>query len=557
MNNTVEILGGGTPIETLKQLDSQTIWLLKRCWIDSVEAYEALPEEWRRLFGDGENAGLIEENSSLPDQGTMSKVLCGDNQAGADDILGGNSSMPAEIRLMDRFFPIRDQKGRGSCTAFATTALCEYGIENKARLSEQFLYWATKEISECSLEDLADGAMFESVQRALDQYGICAAADWQYSGDPSRWSVSADPRFEYEGDARIAALQNAAQYRIHGFRAIPHGAVSQFRLSLAKGFPVVIGIPCFLSWRTSGPGKKNNWVIRTGRLSLPLETVLTINYPFGSLDALAAEMRENMDEDESLSREAVESEAIDKVHAVVSNFLPDSSVCIVRELEQEYAIVVIKEVASGRHALCLAGYVDDGNVPGGGYFIARNSWGTKWAYESPESQGYALIPYAYFKEDVAPEEEGVSGFTFVGMPEVPEYALAHGADEKAWHSGVQMRHAAASVPGPSESGIKNPAVVDEEWNARCHSFGDHKMEDTPPPKKTLFDQWLSERLGKADCKRRDKAGLLLYPGMGYILLDPKNDRNAILCDTPENRERMRDAFEKDTEWLKAVKEKEH
>jgi len=49
----------------------------------------------------------------------------------------------------------------------------------------------------------------------------------------------------------------------------------------------------------------------------------------------------------------------------------------------------------GGHAWCAVGYVDDESVPGGGYFIVRNSWGTSWAAQSPETAGHALMPYAY------------------------------------------------------------------------------------------------------------------------------------------------------------------
>jgi hypothetical protein len=61
--------------------------------------------------------------------------------------------------------------------------------------------------------------------------------------------------------------------------------------------------------------------------------------------------------------------------------------------------------------------VDDDTVPGGGYFIVRNSWGDKWASESPESTGHALMPYDYverfameaFTGPSADEKNGPSG----------------------------------------------------------------------------------------------------------------------------------------------------
>lgn len=53
------------------------------------------------------------------------------------------------------------------------------------------------------------------------------------------------------------------------------------------------------------------------------------------------------------------------------------------------------EPSVGGHALSLCGFRDDPNAPGGGWFIFRNSWGTHWASENPDGQGYGLLPYAY------------------------------------------------------------------------------------------------------------------------------------------------------------------
>jgi len=43
----------------------------------------------------------------------------------------------------------------------------------------------------------------------------------------------------------------------------------------------------------------------------------------------------------------------------------------------------------GGHAVPLIGYIDDASAPGGGYFIAENSWGTSWGYH-----GYFYVPYS-------------------------------------------------------------------------------------------------------------------------------------------------------------------
>lgn len=58
------------------------------------------------------------------------------------------------------------------------------------------------------------------------------------------------------------------------------------------------------------------------------------------------------------------------------------------------------EPSIGGHAVCLVGYVDTANSPGGGYFIVRNSWGTSaFGSANPFGAGYGTIPYQYITND--------------------------------------------------------------------------------------------------------------------------------------------------------------
>ncbi len=59
------------------------------------------------------------------------------------------------------------------------------------------------------------------------------------------------------------------------------------------------------------------------------------------------------------------------------------------------------------HAICLAGYQDDETVPGGGYFIVRNSWGVDWAKRCSDGSGYGWLPYAYV------QRYGLTAFTAI------------------------------------------------------------------------------------------------------------------------------------------------
>ena len=58
---------------------------------------------------------------------------------------------------------------------------------------------------------------------------------------------------------------------------------------------------------------------------------------------------------------------------------------------------LITDTKRGGHAMCIVGYEDDPAVPGGGFFIVRNSWGEDWAHGSPIAPGYCRLPYRYLE----------------------------------------------------------------------------------------------------------------------------------------------------------------
>jgi len=49
----------------------------------------------------------------------------------------------------------------------------------------------------------------------------------------------------------------------------------------------------------------------------------------------------------------------------------------------------------GGHAMCAAGYTLDPSAPGGGWIIAKNSWGIARAPRSPVAPGYFSVPFDY------------------------------------------------------------------------------------------------------------------------------------------------------------------
>jgi len=53
------------------------------------------------------------------------------------------------------------------------------------------------------------------------------------------------------------------------------------------------------------------------------------------------------------------------------------------------------EVPVGGHAVLTVGFAVDQDYAGGGYFIIRNSWGTRWASQNSFAPGYGTLPFNY------------------------------------------------------------------------------------------------------------------------------------------------------------------
>ncbi len=242
---------------------------------------------------------------------------------GAQDTLEGGDTggsadvsfapLPPKVDLHGQMPPIRDQGQRGTCVAFATTAVREFWLGASAPtpdLSEQFLYW------DCKKHDLLPGPgtlISVGMQCLLDE-GECPEQAWPYNPTPIAGNESQDP-------PPAGAASQAVSYRISGTQKLPPRSVDSFRQTLAGGSPVAFALPVYTFWFAE-PAQTS------GDLRLPLAN----------------------------------------------------------------------DHLEGGHAICMVGYEDDPQVPGGGYFIFRNSWGTGWARQSSVAPGYARIPYDYIKQ---------------------------------------------------------------------------------------------------------------------------------------------------------------
>ena len=336
-----------TPLTAVGGLTDEQILVLKACGVRTWEEYCAYAHTYsgvefggsdmfRSKVGDAvfegiANAEIAERPSgfTIPDDSLQGMITaCGKtfSTAAETDVAVGDfrkDGLPHEIRLMDRMPGIRDQGKRGTCTAVASIALCEFAEGCETELSPQFLYWATKERDG---RPNHDGSNLETVQSVFHEVGVCEERLWPYNTEPvidEGGVLNAG-----QGPAPEEAVADARNHKI-SCRALPPKSVREFRKLLAAGYPVVVAITTFKSWTINAMTAEMGWV--------PM--------PYVRRD----------------------------------------------ESGRWYPL----EKPSGGHAMCLVGYVDDESVPGGGYFIVRNSWGEMWARECEEGAGHALIPYRY------------------------------------------------------------------------------------------------------------------------------------------------------------------
>lgn len=331
----------GTPIETLA-LPQDQLTLLKSLWISTVEELAAMgaavgqggqggrpmPANLSSAFTAAKCAlpATVQAAVSAPQPGgglgclVEPEVMRQFEQLGrvrpmsAQPAGAFEAKLPPAVRLLDRMQPVRDQGQRGTCVAFGTVALREFLLGSATDLSEQFLYWACKQLD----GHPGPGTYVHTAMTALAEYGVCEEQVWPYNPQPT-----AD---EGQGPPPPGAERNARQYRLDATRTVEPNLVVHYKHVLAgengrNGMPVTFGTLVFESWYRSAETH------RTGKITLPLPG----------------------------------------------------------------------EPPVGGHAWCVVGYVDRSSVPGGGYFIVRNSWGSRWAHESPEQAGHALMPYEYVK----------------------------------------------------------------------------------------------------------------------------------------------------------------
>lgn len=453
----------------------------------------------------------------------------------------GLAGLPPAVRLMDGFFPVRDQSKRGSCFAFALVALCEYMLGKTVELSEQSLFHFTKLVTPGKVEDLDDGAIILDSIHAVEEYGICPLSEWHYN--PESWNYVEDPHNEGQGKALQRKLAAAQPYRFRNWRTLSKGSVLQFKQALSAGFPIYTGVLVTKDW-------DNEDVHKTGIIPFPkiFWHLRVLPPPRGLVAEIMAE--NGIDPEAEEAEVNIAAKLIQNTIEYIGSAVFGCSllICNAKEEADFYEFEVRLDKICGGHALCFAGYVDDDSYPGGGYFIARNSWSDdKWAPDSPEMPGYALLPYAYIAD---------LGGEGIVMSEFPNRGRADGAFATTGggisHSAVngttrpstvfsgsvtQASSAGAGLSGLVPSGASGVDVAS--------SLPSGHIAPSAPSTVSVnggFDAWLAERSLVLNRPLRDQAGVLLCPGTPVLIPDPSNP-SEILCDTPQNRAKMRSIFD--------------
>lgn len=160
--------------------------------------------------------------------------------------------LPPAINLIPYMAAIRNQGVRGTCVAFALTAINEYILRRRGlirNLSEQHLYYETK---------LVDGApngcgtWQSKAMIALQNRGQCQEIIWPYN--------AAAPCNNH-GALPAQARPDGLHYRLN-LVSVPARNVSAYKMHFSKQRPVAISIPVYNSWYQSAESR------RSGRITM-------------------------------------------------------------------------------------------------------------------------------------------------------------------------------------------------------------------------------------------------------------------------------------------------
>lgn len=156
---------------------------------------------------------------------------------------------------LTRGFPhgIKSQGSRGTCVAFASTAVAEYLVRGEP-LSEQWLYYC------CKRRDgipNTSGTYISTAAHCLQVDGICTARTWPYNPSRGRTEGQGPPPPGAAADARRHQSRRTISVGVQSIPAVLAG-------SDLKARPIIGGFEVYPSWH------RNPVTRRTGYIRLPL-----------------------------------------------------------------------------------------------------------------------------------------------------------------------------------------------------------------------------------------------------------------------------------------------
>lgn len=218
-------------------------------------------------------AGCGTTQSFLPDTGVQGQAMSpmaaeaylshglGANLAGAPTIVDDEyssqaltSALPSEVDLRSECSPIADQGRLGSCTAFAIVkGLREFYLEKEGQyqpLSPSFLWW--EERSEEGATNQDTGATVAMGMSVLAQDGVCPETDDPYYTDAQQQLPETELDQVISTPPSQQAVADAQQFTLGP--AKPVRTLSEVQHELAAGYPVVMGIQVYSSFKQATVG---------------------------------------------------------------------------------------------------------------------------------------------------------------------------------------------------------------------------------------------------------------------------------------------------------------
>jgi len=147
--------------------------------------------------------------------------------------------LPPSVDLSSYCGPIRDQGQMGACTAFASTAMLEFGFNKykniKLILSPLFQYY-NERVMDGDFAQGDTGSTGRTAVKCINQFGVCLESEEPYNDS----AVSQVPT--------TAQITEAAQYKSGAYHAISN--VQDMKAALASGYGFIVGFTVYSSFES-------------------------------------------------------------------------------------------------------------------------------------------------------------------------------------------------------------------------------------------------------------------------------------------------------------------